>query len=99
MTPGPSRARRPLFLLNPCLPPEPLRHDIPLARILAARRRLGVLHGREMPLHLSNELAVGTPREDLGDISAARPKSLGRKLQARFNQRHRPQMIGLLMAD
>ena len=39
------------------------------------------------------------PGKDLGDISAAGLQHLARKLQARLDQRHGAQMIGLLVAD
>src|SRR3546814_6030474 len=70
------------------LPPlEPLRDHIQLGRPLAARRRLGVPDGREMPLEQGQQFAVGAAREHLGDESAARQQRLHREIGGGFGER------------
>src|SRR4051812_43171576 len=53
---------------------EALRDDIPFARILAAGRRLGVLHRCEVALQLRNQLIIRAAGKHLGDISTAGPQ-------------------------
>src|SRR4051812_7845782 len=50
---------------------EPLRHDIPFGRALAAGRGLGVLDGGEAALELGDEIGIGAAGEHLGDEGAA----------------------------
>src|SRR3954463_15517957 len=88
-SPGPSLDRNDLRSLSAMRrPPEWLRllailfvrslealgDDIPLARILAAGRRLGVLHRGEAALQLGNQAVVGSAGEHLGNKVAAGPK-------------------------
>src|SRR5438270_8276487 len=78
---------------------EALSNDVPLARILAAGGRLGMLHACKAALQLGHQLMIRPAGEDLGDIGAARPKHLAREFQPCLDQCHGAQMVGLLVAD
>jgi len=58
-----------------------------------------MLHRREMALQLGDEIVIRAARENLRNVGSTRPKHLDRKLQSRFHQSHRPEVIGLRMAD
>ena len=78
---------------------EPLRHDIPFGRALAAGRGLGVLDGGEAALELGDQIGVGAAGEDLGDEGAAGGEDIGGEIERRLDQAHGAQMIGLRVAD
>src|SRR5512133_1821117 len=78
---------------------EALRNDIPFAGILAAGRRLGVLYGRETALQLGDQIIVRAARKHLGNIGAAGSEHPAGEFEARLDQCHRAQMVGLRMSD
>ena len=58
-----------------------------------------MFHIGKVTFHFRDELVVGAACQDLGDVSAAGSKHLGREQQACLDQSHGPQVIRLLMAN